>query len=470
MTLRSRQLEQNKGEGGYSPRVEADISVENNNLNLPRGPRDSPSIQLARTVHQLEVRLRVMEHESHLKDAELARMRQMAQTPRSVGGSLTNQQGTPQRDGTSGALSIANVLRNTPVHRTPPCLDQSTPGSGRNTHSGRPQPQHLAIVSPPRVTRVTSAGYLADDNLLAPSRRVVPQPTPMPRIKTRGDMKYNGKTSFDQYFKKFELIAACNRWTDEEKFGNLLQNLEGDAESEALESDAMTYIGLCRVLGEAFTEESFSILLTDMSGRKQREGESVDEYSRALKRMGQRIFQGDSTRARDKGISLSFLPGLRDETMRQKVAEKGPKNLTDMIEAAKLVEAGEEVVKPVPKPRKSSDKSAAKAVTKDTCKATSAPTSNFTELKEELEKVKAELERQRQRGGKGRGRGRQAPDERRPVICYWCRQPGHIARDCAERRREQSQAHQGSTGPGNSNGTTWRGTGSAQPSAAPTSQ
>ena len=463
-------MEPNTGEDAYSPRVEADISAETNNLNLPRGPADSPSIQLARTVHQLEVRLRVMEHESHLKDVELARLRQMAQTPRSVGGSLTNQQGTPRRNGTSGTASVAPVLRNTPVPQTPPCLDLSTPGSGRNTQSGRPQPRHLTVVSPPRVTRVTSAGYLADDNLLAPSRRVVPQPTPMPRIKTRGDMKYNGKTSFDQYFKKFELIAACNRWTDEEKFGNLLQNLEGDAESEALESDAMTYLELCRVLGEAFKEDSYSLLLTDMSGRKQREGESVDEYSRALKRMGQRIFQGDSTRARDKGISLSFLPGLRDETMRQKVAEKGPKNLTDMIEAAKLVEAGEEVVKPIPKPRRSSDKSAAKAVTQDTCQAAPALTSEFTELKAELERVKTELDKQKQRGGKGRGRGRQAPDERKPIICYWCRQPGHIARDCAERRREQSQAHQGPQGQGNLSGTAWRGTGPAQPSAAPTPQ
>ena len=409
-------------------------------LEVPRGEL----AKFGQALQELQGQMKMMEAESRRKDEEMARMRRQIHTTGRV----------PAPMGRGATMSMALGTPSSAAQNSDPAsLHQTRPRRTRTLQAQPTTPAH------------DQTRFSLDSPTMSDGQRV------MPRIKTRADMKYSGSVSFNQYLKKFSLVARCNHWTEEEKFGNLIQNLEGDAEAEAVDSGVSTYEELCDVLNEAFEEKTFGRLLLALATRKQQENETVDEFCRALKRIAQKVYKGQPTSARDIGVSTHFVVGLRDPRMMRKVAESGAENLAGFYKAAKLVEAGQEIA-PGPKSRKPTDK-AAKSRAVETCEAISpaAMPAEVEQLKAEVEKLKMQMSSKKgpNQGGKGRGKGKKPTVDPASYRCYWCGQPGHITRECPVRLAGQQPLVQPVPQPqGNSQGPAWRGAVPVPPSPAPT--
>ena len=248
-------------------------------------------------------------------------------------------------------------------------------------------------------------------------------PTPTPRIKTRGDMKYTGSIPFQTYLKKFELIADCNEWTAQEVYGNLIQNLSGAAEEEFTESGAGTFRSVCDILNKAFPREDSQTVLNKLSKRVQEKGESLTDFKRAIKRLVYKAHESADSTTRDQICRQYFIEGVKDKRIRRKLKESEILDFDRIVRRAINLEACQEA-------EDTSDKARVKTVaetTSDRSDAEGAWAPAFVQqITTELESIKKRLDKQPGKPKKGFKKGNNSKD----IICFYCRQPGHMVREC----------------------------------------
>jgi hypothetical protein len=168
---------------------------------------------------------------------------------------------------------------------------------------------------------------------------------------------------------------------------------------------------------------------------KQKEGESLRNLAARLQDASNwydEKFVGMTPEDKDNMVIDQFIRAINNKKIQEKLVME---TLSSIEQALTLAEKMDRFLK----------KSSINSTPKSVRLVSETPDTKYQQLKEEkalLEQRVAQLENKqnihsgpRGRGkGRGRGRGDQGPFDRSKAVCWWCKEMGHIQRDCARRK------------------------------------
>lgn len=257
-----------------------------------------------------------------------------------------------------------------------------------------------------------------------------------------------GTLTVDEWVEEVESCLRARHMSESDKAMFVYDHLEGTARTEIkfrdqrVKEDAKQIL---TVLQEVYgCSKSYVSLQQKFFDRKQKEGESLQDFSHALMTLMEQV-QLCNSQAMPNSQSLlrdQFCENVRDHMLRRElkrmVRQQGGLSLLDVRkEAIRWVEEGqpnrEKYVRPLPQ--------TCEAQATATSEAVGVDKSELAELKSMFLKQQAQLDviTQALKPNVGVGRGRsffrgsrfqRTPDGR--PICIKCTQPGHIARYCPQ--------------------------------------
>ena len=132
---------------------------------------------------------------------------------------------------------------------------------------------------------------------------------------------FTGKEDWSTWITQFEVIAGRFQWTDEDMLDQLLPRLEGAAAefvfSQLRKDTINSYPDLVREINIRFTPiETSRSFAAKLSRRRQRPGETVEEFAAEVKRLYDKAHKYRDQRTRQEDLLTKFLDGLIDEDMR----------------------------------------------------------------------------------------------------------------------------------------------------------
>lgn len=263
--------------------------------------------------------------------------------------------------------------------------------------------------------------------------------------------KFSGATvggvlSVEEWVEEAESCIRSKHMSNYEKALFLYDHLEGEARNEIKYRPTATRenpVEIVRVLKEVYgCTKSYVLLQQRFFDRKQKEGESLFEFSHALMELMEKIklSKGDCIANPDLVLRDQFCENVNDSTLRREL-----KRLVRDNEGWTILDVRREATRWVEEGQTGRDRGH-RAVARNNevqytsqCEATLTQTSELAELKDLVLKQQAQIDLLVKHLGQPhagysapqpyRGvRYRRAPDGR--PICVKCEQPGHIARYC----------------------------------------
>ena len=149
---------------------------------------------------------------------------------------------------------------------------------------------------------------------------------------------FDGKGKWTTFIKQFEAIANNCRWSKEDKLGNLLVSLTGEAADFTFELDQYTVADYDELLYQL--DNRFRIIQTPESSqrlfyaRKLQKGEQPRQFAADLRKLIQKAYpRGLSPEVREDMLLKQFFDGLDDEDARYFVKYlQHPRSLDDAID------------------------------------------------------------------------------------------------------------------------------------------
>ncbi|KAF6203726.1 hypothetical protein GE061_002060 [Apolygus lucorum] len=214
--------------------------------------------------------------------------------------------------------------------------------------------------------------------------------------------KFDGTEDWESYFIQFSAVANKNCWDDDTRAVALGAALNGAARDVLADiGPSAPYRTLVEALevrfGHKRQEQRFMTLLM---ARTQLAKEDLATYHQAVKTLARKALPGSSASSECMVVHL-FVKGIRDSSLREKVAIAGPKSMTEAAEVALRLEAAL-LTPPV------------------TVRSGEIVDEQFTD----------------DRANRATTTTQQLPnrrlyrDFRQPPTCWKCLQPGHLARWC----------------------------------------
>ena len=148
---------------------------------------------------------------------------------------------------------------------------------------------------------------------------------------------FSGKENWQVWIARFEAIANRCKWNEHDRLLHLLPRLEGQAAEFAfvqLPPFAVQDFELLRSeLDNRFRPvETSRSLAAKFNRRKQKPGESFEDFAADLKNLYDRAYQYRDRRTRDQDLVQHFLDGLYDEDVRFQVEfHKEPKSIEQAV-------------------------------------------------------------------------------------------------------------------------------------------
>lgn len=245
---------------------------------------------------------------------------------------------------------------------------------------------------------------------------------PQPRLP-----KFSGKDEcVEEFVRESERIITTYNLHNAIGVELLLRTLEGNAREEILElepEERKTPQQVLDQLRKLFGDRRPRVrLLEDFNNRRQQPGESIMTFCRGLRNLARRYKSAGGTLAdvevRDMFVDRLLNPQIKRE-MRRTVKKNPHVTLTELKEEAMQWEEEEEDEEDQRSAMQQSHELAAKTTTK-----------SATDLA--LEKILYTMQSLEQRLGTLEAGQHQPPQHQGPgaIVCYKCRQPGHIRRNC----------------------------------------
>ena len=141
-----------------------------------------------------------------------------------------------------------------------------------------------------------------------------------PISKFSGDEKLDDNTTFPEWLEQFEMVANLAGWGDQAKLVNLTTRLKGSAYAflrSCTPQQRGNYSAIVQDLKKRFVPVQIEAIQSGLfHERRQKQGESVDEYAQDLRRLYQKAYsqaQKGSSAAQKMGESVlayQFVSGL----------------------------------------------------------------------------------------------------------------------------------------------------------------
>ena len=300
---------------------------------------------------------------------------------------------------------------------------------------------------------------------------------------------FTGKEEWKVWFNRFEAVARRRNWCEEAKLDNLLPRLQGKAGdfvfSQLAQPILSNYNELVKELNSRFrvieTERTYAACF---SQRSQRQDETAEEFAADLKRLYAKAYKFRDDRTRQEDLVRRFLDGLKDSEARFEIEfHKEPSNIDEAVRhAVNFVQTkrrnaldgyggkkfkryvrrtsqdsdneddGYDIQDEVPeyvmriptkrgedqrkKPQRGEQK---EAVIKENDGAGSESMKFISETNKLVQALMDQLaEMKRTDKAKHETQPRKQPTND-GIVCYGCRERGHMIRDCPEKKKMQSK-------------------------------
>jgi hypothetical protein len=138
--------------------------------------------------------------------------------------------------------------------------------------------------------------------------------------------RFNGGDPIDEYLVQFELLAARNDWTENEKVSALLCALDGPARSLLLEwSDPTTvnHKDVKRALIKRFgCTKQVQVHERALYQLKLAKGQSFRDSAREIRKLARKAYPELDDETRERFNIKSFVQAISDKTISYKIKEK----------------------------------------------------------------------------------------------------------------------------------------------------
>lgn len=260
----------------------------------------------------------------------------------------------------------------------------------------------------------------------------------------------SGSLSVEEWVEEAESCIRARHMSSHEKALFLYDHLEGEARNEIKYRSTATRenpVEIVKILKEVFgCAKSYVLWQQRFFDRKQKETESLFEFSHALMELMEKIkmSKADCITNPDLVLRDQFCENVHDPTLRRELKQQVRANAGWTI-----LDVRREAIRWVEEGQTGRDRGHRTVVRNSEaqytsqCEATLTQTSELAELKDLVLKQQAQLDLLMKHLGQPptqtptsqpyrEGRFRRAPDGR--PICIKCGQPGHIARYCPTSR------------------------------------
>lgn len=258
--------------------------------------------------------------------------------------------------------------------------------------------------------------------------------------------KFSGQKddrSVEEFIEETELLLKSRPTQDEEKVDFIISHLEGPAKEELryrTASDKKTPGAVLKILKDVFGERStLSELLSDFYQCRQKEKQSLQDYSHDLMNKLDKIHKKDPKAIKDRDVAIrnQFAENVRGPWLRRdlkkRIRDHPDLTFTDIREEATLLIQDEDsdqqqvdqykddIDVPVYASQGKSGENS------DLSKVLADLTSELESIKTEVQTLKREKQQKQQR---------KFTKVDKDFICYNCGKPGHIKRNCRSQSRD----------------------------------
>ena len=232
--------------------------------------------------------------------------------------------------------------------------------------------------------------------------------------------EYSGETDFDEYYLQFDAVAQTLGWDEQRKAAVLFAKLTGKALTCATKCPDRQYQTIIQKLRARFSPKDEEMFVQKLEAYRKKTDQTWEDLSQEIENLTVKAYIGMPPVYRDKMAARSFVEAIEDPEIRRKLRAKHPQSLDSAVSAVRLIESDIQRENKWQQPgigeKKKSDRSRAIEELEDRVAQLQIENEKLTtRMDEASRKFKPKPKRKKPRG---------------PLICYMCRMPGHMQKDC----------------------------------------